>query len=287
MNKTLIEIASEQGWKILNSTPVHGGDINQAFCIETNHGKFFIKLNDAAKYPQMFEKEANGLRALQKHFTLTVPSIVAVGKTESQQYLALEWLQVATPTNKAWEDFGHALAIMHRTTNENFGWCEDTFIASIAQSNSWSKSWAEFYTQYRIMPLVTRLRNEHTFTEKDVQHAEKYCFYLANAIPDETPALLHGDLWSGNVMAVSANDTTTMAIFDPDVYYGHREVDIAMTKLFGGFPTIFHDAYNEIYPLQNGWKERLPMFQLYPLLVHAVLFGGGYVGRVKSIIAIR
>lgn len=284
MNEIWKQIAAQQGWDIINITQVHGGDINQAFCVETATRKFFIKLNDAGKYPQMFQREANGLVRLQQHFLLKVPDVMGVGETGSQQYLVLEWLEPANANKYSWQAFGHALAQMHKATHPFFGWEEETYIASITQTNDWSPNWPAFYTKQRIIPLVNRLQDDRVFTEKDVLQAQSFCNGLEKRLPEEPPALLHGDLWSGNVMAISVNNQITTAIYDPDVFYGHREVDIAMTKLFGGFPPEFYEAYHETYPLQPGWLHRLPLFQLYPLLVHAVLFGSGYVGRVKAII---
>jgi len=131
------------------------------------------------------------------------------------------------------------------------------------------------------MRLVMQLFNSNAFSKKDVTAAEKLCEKLNEVLPLEPPALLHGDLWSGNFM-VTANGYA--AIFDPAVYYGHREMDIGMTKLFGGFDQPFYDAYEEVYPLEKGWKQRLQLAQLYPILVHAILFGGHYIDKAKTIL---
>ena len=129
------------------------------------------------------------------------------------------------------------------------------------------------------------LREQNTFSQKDVQQAEAFCKTLSSRTPTEPPALLHGDLWNGNVAAVAVDNKTTVAIFDPATYYGHREIDIALTRLFGGFPSTFYESYQEVYPLQTSWQQRLPLFQLSHLLLHAVLFGGSYVGRCKEIMS--
>ncbi len=284
MNEVFKQIAAQQDWKIISITAVSGGDINQAFCVTTVEGKYFIKLNAANPYLQLFQKEARGLIVLQQHFLLKVPTVIDAGEIENVQYLVLEWLEPADSDKHNWQEFGRALAELHKVTQTSFGWHEESYIASIVQTNDWHQSWPAFYREQRIMPLVKMLQLRNVFTEKEIRQAEKFCSRLETMLPEEPPALLHGDLWSGNVMAVSINDDITTAIYDPDVFYGHREIDLAMTKLFGGFPTEFYDAYNEIYPLQNGWQKRLPLFQLYPLLVHAVLFGGAYIGRVREVI---
>ena len=240
MNEILHDIAIEQGWKIRGISKVHGGDVNQAFCIDTWSGKYFVKLNDTRRKPQLFAKEANGLIALRQHFPLKVPEIIAVGKMGEMQYLILEWLQQSHAVANTAEQFGQALAQMHRATNASFGWPEESYIASVPQTNEWYDNWPLFYAEKRIMPLAKRLLDKNIFTNKDVQKTEQLCNRFAELMPEEPPALLHGDLWNGNAMTISENNETTTAIYDPNVYYGHREMDIAMTKLFGGFSASFY-----------------------------------------------
>ncbi|MGC4235389.1 MAG: fructosamine kinase family protein, partial [Niabella sp.] len=151
----------------------------------------------------------------------------------------------------------------------------------LQQVNTPCKSWADFYTNHRILPLVKTLADAKIFSAKDIKAAESFCASLDGFFPDEKPALLHGDLWGGNYFTTQNGLTS---IFDPAVYYGHREMDIGMTRLFGGFSPEFYAGYNEIYPLKNGWEQRLGYSQLYPLLVHAVLFGGHYVSNVREIL---
>jgi fructosamine-3-kinase len=284
MKEIIEQIADRQSWKVKSVAPVHGGDINQAFAIETTAGKYFIKLNSANRYPRMFEIEAAGLKALAGNYPLKVPQVIDCGVAADQQYLILEWLAVAQATSASWEAFGIALAELHRTTNESFGWEDDNYLGSLKMTNSRSESWPEFYASKRIMPMVKQLRDNSAFSENDVQMAEQFCKRLPDIIPAESPALLHGDLWNGNVSAVMMDGKITTAIYDPSVFYGHREIDIALTKLFGGFPAGFYDSYQQAYPLEKGWQQRLPVFQLSHLLLHAVLFGGGYISSVKSII---
>ncbi len=267
---------------IARAEKVHGGDINHSYCLYANGAKYFLKLNDANRYPSMFEQEANGLQALSNSSTLTVPGVIKCGLTGHQQYLLLEWIEPGNPDSDFWENFGAAIATMHQQTQPCFGWPADNYIGSLPQCNTQYDSWYSFYTQCRIIPLVKKLFDNRSFTNQDVTAAENLCKNFEHLFPQEPPALLHGDLWSGNFMITSAGEA---AIYDPAVYYGHREMDIGMTKLFGGFHQRFYTAYNEIFPLEQNWVQRLPLSQLYPLLVHAVLFGGHYVGNARAILS--
>jgi protein-ribulosamine 3-kinase len=283
----LQEIFDHCGLTITHYQPVHGGDINRSYRLHTYEAKYFLKVNDAHLYPGMFEKEASGLTALQelttfeKLSTLAVPAVIKHGITDRQQYLLLEWIEPGKPKSNFWENFGTALAAMHQQPQPYFGWTEDNYIGSLSQCNDKHHSWYSFYAVCRIMPLVKSLHDAGAFTQRDVAQAESFCKKTDQLFPEEPPALLHGDLWSGNFMTTSHGDA---AIYDPAVYYGHREMDIGMTKLFGGFDEQFYHAYNEVYPLEKGWLQRLPLTQLYPLLVHAVLFGGHYVSKAREII---
>ncbi len=272
----------------IKSGAISGGDINQSFQIETKQGLFFLKLNYASRYPKMFQKEAEGLQALQNASNLKVPSVVGVGEYDSQQYLLMEWMERGEPHSTFWKDFAEGLAQQHRRTNDQFGWLSNNYIGSLEQGNSRADTWADFYAHHRIIPLVSKLFDNGSFAKREVEAAEKLCNKFPKIFPDEPPALLHGDLWSGNYMAAKSgmNDRsiTIPSIFDPAVYFGHREMDIGMSLLFGGFPTRFYDAYNSVFPLEQNWRNRVPLTQLYPLLVHAVLFGGGYINQSRNIL---
>jgi len=261
--------------------PVHGGDINQAYCLYTHDDKYFLKVNDSKSFPLMFDKEAFGLRELQLHTSLVIPQPIHYGEIEGKQYLLLNWLQPGTPSTKAWQQFGSALADMHKVAQPYFGYTDDNYIGSLYQTNERRETWHLFYAEYRIEPLAKLLFEVAAFTKQDLKNATRLCESLDQRFPVEPPSLLHGDLWSGNFMFT---DKGMAAIYDPAVYYGHREMDLGMSLLFGGFDAKFYDAYHETYPLDSGWRQRLPVTQLYPLLVHAVLFGGHYVAKCRSIL---
>jgi fructosamine-3-kinase len=260
---------------------VEGGDINRCYCLYGAQKKYFLKVNNAFSYPKMFEQEAAGLNALRNSSILFVPEVINCGVVHQQQYLLLEWITTGKSAANFWECFGNAMALLHQKPQPYFGWKEDNYIGSLIQKNTKHHSWNSFYTECRIMPLVRELFDTANFSKQDVSAAELFCQQLEQLFQGEPAALLHGDLWSGNFM-IAANGTA--AVFDPAVYYGHREMDIGMTKLFGGFDQRFYAAYNEVYPLENNWKQRLSFTQLYPLLVHAVLFGGHYIQSARSII---
>ena len=275
----LLPVVEACGLVVKDCTLVSGGDINQSFCLQTADSKFFLKLNDASRFPEMFSREASGLLALGQTGCLEVPSVVQSGICMGMQFLLMEWLERARPNNHFWQSFGTGLACLHKRHSNDFGWVHDNYIGSLIQRNGWRKSWSEFYTDMRIMPLVVQLVERGNFSSSDLHLAEEWCSKLGNIFPAEPPALLHGDFWSGNFLASGQGFAV---VYDPAVYYGHREMDIAMSKLFGGFEPGFYDAYHDQYPLEKDWQSRLPYAQLYPLLVHAVLFGGSYVHQCRK-----
>lgn len=275
------DIVDDCSISIKHYHPVQGGDINKAYCLYGQAEKYFLKINNAAAYPGMFRHEAKGLEALRQSCTLAIPAVIKYGTVGNMQYLLLQWIESGKPDNSFWEDFGKGLAMLHQPKQSFFGWDEDNYIGSLKQLNSKHESWQGFYTECRIMPLVKQLFDAGAFNKEDVEKAAMLCNKLDKLFPEEPPALLHGDLWSGNFMIA---ENGSACVYDPAVYYGHREMDIGMSKLFGGFDLKFYNAYNEQYPLEKGWQQRLELTQLYPLLVHAVLFGGHYVFSAKSVI---
>jgi len=261
---------------------VHGGDINDAYCLVTSTAKYFLKINDKNKYPAMFEKEARGLELLRKNCSLIIPQVIKTGITDNKQWLVLEWLDKGSPKKDMWEKFGQSLALVHKEPQESFGSNEDNFIGSLKQINSTHNEWHSFYTECRIMPLVKVLFDNGDYSKNDLLAVKNFCDRLKDIFPAESPSMLHGDLWAGNYLIHSSGYA---AIYDPAAYFGHREMDIGMTKLFGGFDQRFYDAYNETYLLERDWQKRLSTTQLYPLLVHAVLFGGHYISSTRNILS--
>jgi fructosamine-3-kinase len=281
MKELVAAICEAAGYNYLRHRPAYGGDINSCYTVITLEGEYFLKLNDVASYPQMFEREAEGLAALSGKSVLTIPVVIATGQLDNYQYLFLNNLEKGIPRDNFWQHFASGLAAIHATSDLNFGWKNDNYIGSLVQQNNQNADWPSFYANQRILPLVKRLFDSGAFDLSIVSESEKLAKKISEIFPPEPPALLHGDLWSGNFM-VAANGLA--AIYDPAVYYGHREMDMGMTKLFGGFTDEFYRAYNEIFPMEKNWMQRVPLTQLYPLLVHAVLFGGGYIPTCRQII---
>lgn len=281
MNEILERLRTLQ-LDIENVYPIKGGELNDTFRIESYDKKYFLKLNTAQNFPSLFEKEASSLQIIAQTQLFNIPEIIKYGTTNNDfQFLILEWLERGEALPENWQKLGHQMAKFHQISNENFGWDEDNYIAILIQPNQNKSSWAEFYTDNRILPMVKLLYDKEMLSQKEVKSAEKLCDDLTNIFPIEKPSLIHGDFWNGNIFTREDGEIT---LIDPAIYYGHREMDIAMADLFGGFDDNFFNAYNEVFPLQENFEDRKQFAQLYPLLIHAFLFQGYYIKDVKSIL---
>ncbi|HRD52858.1 MAG TPA: fructosamine kinase family protein [Flavobacteriales bacterium] len=268
-----IEIQLEQ--------PVGGGSINDCFRLDTNAGPFFVKLNAADRFPSMFEAEADGLRRLAATGAIRVPRIIAIGEEHDVSFLLMEHLDSGLKGERFWEGFGRRLAAVHRHSASSFGLDRDNYIGSLRQTNTPASEWPAFFIHQRLEP---QLKMAHDRKRVEVGMAfrfERLFARLHDLFPPEPPALLHGDLWSGNFLSDASGQPV---LIDPAVYYGHREMDIAMTRLFGGFEPGFYAVYNDAWPMERGWEERMDLCNLYPLLVHVNLFGGGYAAQVEAVL---
>lgn len=281
MHNKIQQVLEEKGFGDYEFIKVSGGDINETYRIQKNHECFFVKLNLVDSYPDMFQKEANALQFLEKNTTFIIPKVIDCFSTKTHQLLILQWVDRGKPNNNFWTLAGEKLAFMHQYSHPFFGWKEDNFIGYLKQTNACHSKWTPFYENNRLIPLSKELQKRGLFVNADMEKMEQLCERLINLIPEEKPSLLHGDLWSGNIMPTVSSEP---CLYDPAVYFGHREMDIAMTLLFGGFPDEFYDAYESVYPLSPNWKERTELMQLYSLLAHAVHFEGSYLSSVKIII---
>ena len=275
-----LELLRAEGFgTAIGAVQVSGGSINEAFRLDTDTGAFFLKRNSATRFPNMFEAEATGLKLLSRS-TFKVPQPLLITESQEIQYILMDWVEEGPPTTTLWLQFGTSLANMHSLTTR-FGLDHDNYIGSLPQSNRGHESWWAFYREERLLPQLKLAESNGRLTASMAHGFDALFKHLDQLFPEEPPALLHGDLWSGNFMVSSDGQP---CIFDPAVYYGHREMDLAMMALFGGFGNGWVQAYNEVYPLESGWHERIPIGQLYPLMVHVNLFGGGYVSDVENIL---
>lgn len=264
-----------------SATPVAGGDINRALRLGLDDGRVaFVKYRDDAP-AGMFRAEADSLARLASAGVadLRLPEVLAVG----EGFLALDWIDSAAPATDYDERLGRGLAALHGTRQPAFGGPRDGNLATLPLPNAPAPDWPEFYAARRLEPMVRAGIDAGRLDPACASGLEGLRARLPGLLgPPEPPALLHGDLWSGNAMTGPAGEPV---LVDPAAYAGHREVDLAMMGLFGGFSARVLAAYDEVLPRAPGHEERADLYRLYPLLVHAVLFGGGYGSRAARIIA--
>lgn len=258
---------------------IGGGCIHQAGMFRFNEKKYFLKWN--ANASDMFAKEANGLNTLKLCASpyIKIPEVIGHGNVDNMDYLCLEFIDSGIGSHDSWENLGKGLALLHKNTNDGFGLDYDNYIGTLRQSNHRIKDWVQFFIYERLEPLIKMGVNRGYIEGSIISKFNSLFSKLNELLPVEQPALLHGDLWSGNFLF---SNHSVPVLFDPAIYYGHREAEIAFTKLFGGFQHRFYQSYNEAYPLQIGHEERVDLFNLYPLLVHVNLFGSSYMSGIKQ-----
>ncbi len=265
--------------KVNHVFPVGGGSINTCYNLETTGGCFFIKINSASRFPGMFDAEAMGLGMLRSTNVFGIPEVFSLGMFGNLSYLLMEMVFAAPRKNNFFEMFGESLAALHKNSDLLFGLGHDNYIGSLKQSNRQCKSGLMFMIQERYEPMKKLAFSKELLNKEDLKLFEALYSVLEKIFPQEKPSLLHGDLWSGNF--ITGSDGRAWLI-DPAVYYGYREADLAMSRLFGGFEQSFYESYANSYPLTAGWEDRTELFQLYPLLVHLNLFGRSYKQGVIS-----
>lgn len=276
--ETRTRIEQALGDRVQGAQPVSGGDINEAWEVELSTGRrVFVKLN--ARAPAgMFEAEAHGLDWLRAGGALRVPRVLAFGDAP-HAFIALEHLGRGSPRRGFDDELGRGLALLHRSGAPSFGLERDNFIGSLPQDNRPAPSWPELYRERRLRPHVDRAARAGLLSAALVRRFDGLFAKLEDLVgPTEPAARLHGDLWGGNL---HVDDDGAPCLIDPAVYGGHREVDLAMMRLFGGFGARVFAAYAEAWPLAPGHAERVSLYQLYPLLVHVNLFGRSYVGQLE------
>lgn len=258
-----------------------GGCINNGGLLETQNGKLFIKWNKAKLYPDMFTKEAQGLKLLASTKSLTIPEVWAIYEGDDFSCLVLEYIDSSAPVENFWMDFGRQLAHLHQTSAKSYGLDHDNYMGSLKQVNDPTDSLVTFFTECRLKPQIELAKKSNKIDIKGLTLFDQLFNKLLQLLIDDQPSLIHGDLWSGNFMV---GNNGAAVLIDPAVAYGHREIDLAMTRLFGGFNQVFYEAYHETYPLEAGFEERFDIYNLYPLMIHVNLFGGGYYQQVLNIL---
>ena len=280
--KALVDYLSNLiGETISDYKPISGGDISSAFLLKTSKNYYFLKVNSGDNAHTMFLREMSGLNSISKTNTISTPKVFNYGIYKGLSFLLMEYVETKTPSNGDFELLGNKLALLHKVTKNEFGFVEDNFIGSLPQSNRKHNSWINFYLEERIIPQIQLALSNSLLSRKDVPSKQRLNNVCKEFFNDISPSLLHGDLWSGNFLIASDG---TPYLIDPAVYYGHHEVDIAMSKLFGGFGMPFYKAYQECFQFDSLTDGRIELYQLYYLLVHLNLFGSSYVGSVNKIL---
>jgi len=259
---------------------VGGGCINQALKLTDGCQHWFVKINDADRI-DMFEAEAEGLNAMADTQTIRVPKALCTGTYENQSYIVIDYISHGRSRNDSQEQAGNELAAMHRHTAERFGWHRNNTIGATHQRNDWTDTWIDFWRDHRLgFQLQLAAGNGHGGR---LQSSGEQLLLRFDALINHNPepSLLHGDLWGGNITFDTEGHPV---IFDPAVYYGDREADLAMTELFGGFSNDFYAAYREAWPVDPGYRVRRQLYNLYHILNHLNLFGGGYAGQAQGLI---
>lgn len=260
---------------------ISGGDISKAYKIEASSGNYFLKLNNSTNAHQMFQVEANGLELIRNTNTIKTPLVLAQDTFEDTSFLLLEYIESKSPSTQDFDTLGQQLAKLHQCTSDTFGLDHDNFIGSLPQSNIKQKTWLGFYTEERLLPQLHLAKKNGFLSDGECPSSIQIKTALAPLLENIKPSLLHGDLWSGNY---SISKDGAPYLIDPAVYYGHHEMDIAMSQLFGGFSPTFYEAYFSALPADEHTSTRIDIYQLYYLLVHLNLFGRSYYGAVISIL---
>lgn len=261
---------------------VGGGSINETYSFHIEDQKYFLKYNSAQKYPKIIEHECEGLAAIKATESIETPEVILADNIDGYEILVLPFIQAQKPNEKFWEIFGKQLAAMHQAASPaRYGWNQDNYLGSLPQLNSWESDFISFWINNRIRPQLALATSNQLLNSQDLYSFESLFKQLHNILPTAKPALVHGDLWSGNFIA---NHKIGPVLIDPAIHYSNAETDIAFTHLFGGFNKAFYQTYFEINPVENGFNDRIGIYNLYPLLLHLNLFGKTYYSAIKEII---
>jgi fructosamine-3-kinase len=272
----IITETTGETFRVRECRSVSGGSINQAYRVSDGQRRYFVKINQAQQL-SMFEAEQTALKEMRQTLTIQVPQPLAVGVIEECSYLVLEWLDLVN--QGSWRELGQQLAALHRVQGSAYGWQRENRIGSTPQPNPWTEDWQTFWREYRLGYQLGLAQRQGFNARLGRRLLEQLPQLLGEHHP--TPSLVHGDLWGGNAAFATSGEPV---VFDPALYYGDREVDLAMTELFGGFPQEFYRGYELAYPLDPGYSQRKTLYNLYHVLNHYHLFGGGYGAQAEWMI---
>jgi len=274
--ESAIESATQQSFSIKHKKSATGGDINDCYWISNYHQNYFVKLNDKNKLDN-FESEAYALKQIQTTEQIACPHVITSGTTLDKSFLVLNYIPFNTPQCDSWYQLGKQLALLHKTTTHGqFGWQHDNYIGTTVQPNKWQSNWRSFFAEQRI-GWQLQLLYEKSIKLGNIDHISQVC-HDALLHHKVKPSLVHGDLWHGNMGFCNKQPV----IFDPACYYGDREVDVAMTELFGQLPDEFYQGYQDTFPLPTSYEKRKLVYNFYHILNHANLFGGVYIEQSKA-----
>jgi len=275
-------LSTELGITIKSIRSISGGDISRAYSIESKKDKYFLKVNDEAFALNMFQKEKLGLQQIGKYNTLKVPEVYQIGHLENSAFILMEFINTESIETPNFIQFGTQLAELHLQFGVSYGWQYDNYIGSLFQSNSSLLDWSEFYVNNRLAPQIKLAVDQHLLDKENIPTLSDLSLVCNRLFVNAKPSPIHGDLWSGNYINDNSGE---VFLIDPAFYFGFHEVDIAMSKLFGGFPIEFYEAYYSVFPMLEDHSERIQILQLYYLLVHLNLFGDSYLSQVISILS--
>ena len=273
------EIQSAFSLDVTSVSGISGGDIAQAYKVMTADGLFFAKIMPGSHGTKVLSAEKYSLEEIGNSGALRTPKIYGIEQRNGKSILLMEYIQPGRRTPEVMKALGKGLAKLHLLPQDSYGWASDNFIGSLPQHNSPAKTWPEFYATQRLQPLFKMARDRGVLERSEIPSAETLEKRIRQGMPEVHPSLLHGDLWGGNYLI---SEEGAPYLIDPASYYGHSEVDLAMSRLFGGFSSAFYEAYREIIPDVPGWERRIGLYQLYYLLVHLILFGESYAPAVRK-----
>lgn len=281
MNQLIDYISEKTGEKIVARQSVLGGSISSAYLLKSESKNYFLKVNPEPFALNMFHTEQKGLEAIEKSNTISVPHVYLADQFKSHAFLLMDFVESKQPSSDDFRRLGNRLAAMHQHKARQFGFDIDNYIGKLPQSNNKHNNWSEFYWGERILPQLKMSLDKGLLRKNEIPSEDKALSVFSRLLRNPEPSLIHGDLWGGNYLIASSGEPF---LIDPATYFGDPMVDIAMSKLFGGFGSEFYNVYHEITLKSENYQEQIDLYQLYFLLVHLNLFESGYYSGTSRIL---